>query len=131
MLLIHGLGGTPTELRFIAQRSRPRRPHRLLLPARRPLRDARGAAPLDLAASGTRASRRPTTGCSEHCDIIIAGGLSMGGILATHLAQNRPEDVHGLLLFAPTLRLDGWSMPWYSRVAALRSADCRSGSSSI
>jgi carboxylesterase len=23
--------------------------------------------------------------------------------------------VHGLLLLAPTLRLDGWSMPWYSR----------------
>ena len=40
----------------------------------------------------------------------------MGGILATHLAQNRPEAVHGLLLFAPTLKLDGWSMPWYSRV---------------
>ena len=30
------------------------------------------------------------------------------------LAQNRPEDVHGLLLYAPTLKLDGWSMPWYS-----------------
>ena len=43
----------------------------------------------------------------------------MGGILATHLAQNRPEGVHGLLLFAPTLKLDGWSMPWYSRVLQL------------
>ena len=54
----------------------------------------------------------------------------MGGILATHLAQNRPEGVHGLLLFAPTLKLDGWSMPWYSRVLQLRPADARSGSSS-
>jgi carboxylesterase len=51
----------------------------------------------------------------ERCDTIVAGGLSMGGILAIHLARNRPESVHGLLLFAPTLRLDGWSMPWYSR----------------
>jgi carboxylesterase len=40
----------------------------------------------------------------------------MGAILATHLAHNRPEGVHGLLLYAPTLKLDGWSMPWYSRV---------------
>jgi carboxylesterase len=39
----------------------------------------------------------------------------MGGILAIHLARNRPDSVHGLLLLAPTLRLDGWSMPWYSR----------------
>jgi carboxylesterase len=38
----------------------------------------------------------------------------MGGILAIHLAQNRPGRVHGLLLYAPTLKLDGWSMPWYS-----------------
>jgi len=52
----------------------------------------------------------------EHCDMVVAGGLSMGGILATRLAQNRPEGVDGLLLFAPTLRLDGWSMPWYTRV---------------
>ena len=27
----------------------------------------------------------------EHCDVILAGGLSMGGILALHLAQNRPD----------------------------------------
>jgi carboxylesterase len=40
----------------------------------------------------------------------------MGGILGTLLAQNRPDEVHGLLLLAPTLKLDGWSMPWYSRV---------------
>jgi carboxylesterase len=51
----------------------------------------------------------------ERCDTIVAGGLSMGGILAIHLARNRPDSVHGLLLLAPTLRLDGWSMPWYSR----------------
>src|SRR5262249_28380231 len=24
--------------------------------------------------------------------------------------------VHGLLLYAPTLTLDGWSMPWYLRI---------------
>ena len=38
----------------------------------------------------------------------------MGGILALHLAQQRPDDVHGLLLYAPTLKLDGWAMPWHS-----------------
>ena len=49
----------------------------------------------------------------------------MGGILALRLAQRRPEGVHGLLLFAPTLKLDGWSMPWYSRAAAVTFARCR------
>ena len=50
----------------------------------------------------------------QDCDIVIAGGLSMGALMALHLAHNRPKAVDGLALFAPTLRLDGWSMPWHS-----------------
>jgi len=50
----------------------------------------------------------------EQCDIVLAGGLSMGGILALRLAQQRPDELHGLLLYAPTLKLDGWAMPWSS-----------------
>ena len=42
------------------------------------------------------------------------GGLSMGAILALHLAAERPDDVHAAALFAPTLKLDGWGVPWYS-----------------
>lgn len=52
----------------------------------------------------------------EHCDVIIAGGLSMGGMLAALLALNRPNDVHGLAFYAPTLWMNGWSMPWYARI---------------
>ena len=114
VLLVHGLGGTPIELRFVAQ-NLARAGHTVLC--------------CQLAGHcGTPEELRRSTWkqwyasveaahdrLREHCDIIIAGGLSMGGILATHLASNRPDGVHGLLLFAPTLRLDGWSMPWYSR----------------
>lgn len=115
VLLVHGLGGTPIELRFIAQ-GLARAGHTVLC--------------CQLAGHcGTPEELRRSTWkqwyasveaahdrLREDCDIIVAGGLSMGGILATHLAQNRPDSVHGLLLYAPTLRLDGWSMPWYSRV---------------
>ena len=30
-----------------------------------------------------------------------------------HLAHNRPKAVDGLVLFSPSIILDGWSMPWY------------------
>jgi carboxylesterase len=114
VLLIHGLGGTPIELRFIAQ-TLARAGHTVYC--------------CQLAGHcGTPEELRRSTWqewyasveaahdfLRERCDTIVAGGLSMGGILAIHLARNRPESVHGLLLFAPTLRLDGWSMPWYSR----------------
>ena len=113
VLLIHGLGGTPVELRFIAN-GLARAGHTVYC--------------CQLAGHcGTPEELRRSTWqewyasveaahdqLKEHCDVILAGGLSMGGILAIHLAQNRPAGVHGLLLFAPTLKLDGWSMPWHS-----------------
>jgi carboxylesterase len=115
VLLIHGLGGTPTELRFVAQ-SLARAGHtvscvQLAGHCGTPEELRRSTWP-EWYASVEEAHDR----LREHCDVIVAGGLSMGGILALLLAQRRPESVHGLLLYAPTLKLDGWSMPWYSRV---------------
>jgi carboxylesterase len=114
VLLIHGLGGTPIELRFIAQ-GLARAGHTVLCCQ---LAGHCGT-PEELRRSTWRewyaSVEAAHNKLREHCDVILAGGLSMGGILALHLAQNRPEGVHGLLLYAPTLKLDGWSMPWYSR----------------
>jgi carboxylesterase len=113
VLLIHGLGGTPTELRFVAH-GLARAGHTVYCCQLA----GHCATPEELRRSTWRewyaSVEEAHDRLKERCDIIVAGGLSMGGILATHLAQNRPEDVHGLLLFAPTLKLDGWSMPWYS-----------------
>ena len=47
------------------------------------------------------------------CDTMVVGGLSMGAVLALHLAAQRQDQVHGLALYAPTLWYDGWAMPWY------------------
>jgi carboxylesterase len=114
VLLIHGLGGTPVELRFIAQ-GLARAGHtsyccQLAGHCGTP-EELRRSTWREWYASVEAAHDR----LKEHCDTILVGGLSMGGILALRLAQSRPEAVHGLLLYAPTLKLDGWSMPWYSR----------------
>lgn len=112
-MLIHGLGGTPVELRFIAQ-GLARAGYTVYCCQ---LAGHCGT-PEELRRSGWRewyaSVEEAHDRLSEHCDAILAGGLSMGGILAIHLAQNRPAGVHGLLLYAPTLKLDGWSMPWHS-----------------
>lgn len=115
VLLIHGLGGTPVELRFVAQAL---------------ARAGNTVYSCQLAGHcGTPEELRRSTWhewyasveeahdkLRENCDVIVAGGLSMGGILALHLAHNKPREVQGLLLFAPTLKLDGWSMPWHSKL---------------
>jgi carboxylesterase len=111
-LLIHGLGGTPVELRFVAD-GLARAGHTVHC--------------CQLAGHcGTPAELKSSTWqqwyasveaahdrLSRRCDVVIAGGLSMGGILALRLALERRDQVDGVVLFAPTLHLDGWAMPWY------------------
>lgn len=46
------------------------------------------------------------------CDRIYVGGLSAGALLALKLAADAPKNFAGSLLFAPTLRPNGWSVPW-------------------
>ena len=113
VLLIHGLGGTPVELRFIANGLA-----RAGCTVYSCQLTGHCGTPEELRRSTWQEWYESVEAAhdklKEHCDVVIAGGLSMGGILAIHLAQNRPAGVHGLLLFAPTLKLDGWSMPWHS-----------------
>lgn len=113
ILLIHGLGGTPVELRFIAQ-GLARQGYTVsccqLAGHCGTPEELRQSTWPEWIASVEAAHRE----LAQHCDVILAGGLSMGAILALHLAQARPLGVHGLLLLAPTLKLDGWAMPWYA-----------------
>ena len=111
-LLIHGLGGTPVELRFVAQ-GLARAGHTVLCcqlaghcGTPRQLRDSTWREWADSVEAALDRLR-------EHCDVVIAGGLSMGAVLALHLAHVRRGDVHGLALYAPALKLDGWAMPWH------------------
>ncbi|MBO0763586.1 MAG: alpha/beta fold hydrolase [Hyphomicrobiaceae bacterium] len=113
IVLIHGLGGTPVELRYIAQ-GLARAGHTVLCCQ---LAGHCGT-PEELRRSTWREWYASVEAAhdrlAQRCDVILAGGLSMGGILALRLANERSAGVHGLLLFAPTLKLDGWSMPWHS-----------------
>jgi carboxylesterase len=42
----------------------------------------------------------------ESCDVVVVGGLSMGGTLATRLAQEHGPRVRGLMLVNPAYKLD-------------------------
>jgi carboxylesterase len=53
----------------------------------------------------------------ERCDHVFVGGLSVGALLALHLAARRPELVAGLGVFGATFRYDGWSVPRRARLA--------------
>ena len=111
-LLIHGLGGTPIELKFVAKGLA----RRGFLVHCCQLAGHCGSEADLVATTWHDWYASVVTAFDElraQCDTVLVGGLSMGGVLALHLAAQRPGEVHGLVLYAPTLWYDGWSTPWY------------------
>src|SRR5262245_1852690 len=112
ILLIHGLGGTPVELKFVAQ-ALNRAGHTVYCP----LLVGHGGSDELLNATTWRdwfkSVEAAHDALKERSDVIIAGGLSAGVLLALHLAAKRPQEVDGTLLFSPTFWPDGWAIPRY------------------
>jgi len=112
-LLIHGLGGTPLEMRYVAQ-GLAHAGHTVHVPQLAghcgSSEDLRATRWLDWYGSVEDEHDR----LKDRCDSVVVGGLSMGAILALHHAAGHPHDVAALALYAPTLWLDGWGVPWYA-----------------
>jgi len=117
-LLIHGLGGTPMELRYIAQ-GLARAGHTVHVPQLAghcgTVRELRATCWADWYASVEREQER----LRARCHTIITGGLSVGALLAIHHAARCPDGVAGLALYAPSFWLDGWGIPWYTSLFSL------------
>jgi carboxylesterase len=109
-LLIHGLGGTPVELRFVAQGLT-----RAGFAVYCPLLEGHGGTDEELNATSWQDWYESV--CAAHdelsarCDMVVVGGLSSGALLALHLAAQRPNKVHATLLFSPTIWPNGWAIP--------------------
>ncbi len=112
MLLIHGLGGTPLELKTVARglAARGWTVSCCQLAGHCGTEDDLLATTwADWFASAERALAE----LERECDTILVGGLSIGAMIALRLAALNPDRVHGSILFAPTMWYDGWAVPWY------------------
>ncbi len=110
VLLIHSLGGTPVELRFVAQSLA-----RLGYTVHCPLLPGLGAN-TDISGLSTwkdwyQSVQTAHDALCETCDTVLVGGLSAGAMLALKLAADRPDRVKALMLFAPTIFPNGWAIP--------------------
>ncbi|WP_297838206.1 alpha/beta fold hydrolase [Pseudomonas sp.] len=110
VLLIHGLTGTPTELRRVAQ-GLAKRGYTVYVPT---LAGHCGDN-ADLQATGWKdwyeSVRKTFVGIRQRHEQVIVGGLSMGAVLSMHMAAEHPGQVAGLMLYSTTLRYDGWNIP--------------------
>lgn len=115
VLLVHGLGGTPIEMRYVAL-ALSRAGYTVSVPQLA----GHCATEAELKFSHWQdwyaTIDRELDEMRKTCDTVIVGGLSAGAVLSLHLAANRPDDVHGVACMAPTVWLNGWSVPWYARL---------------
>ena len=118
VLLIHGLTGTPTEMRKLGKglNKAGLTDHCMQLAGHCGDVD-------DLLATGWRdwyaSVQRAADAMLTKVDTLFVGGLSMGALLALKLAADRPEQIAGVGVYGATFRYDGWSVPWTANLSFL------------
>jgi len=113
VVLIHGLTGTPNEMRFLANYLN-KKGYTVICPrlanhgeSIRVLKHSRWEEFYE------SVRKIFTEGeLKDHKGPVFTGGLSMGALLALLLADEFPDRVSGVCCLAPTLFYDGWNTPW-------------------
>lgn len=110
IMLVHGLGGTPVEMKNVAKNL-----NRYGFSVLCPLLAGHCSTEADLIATTwndwTASVETAYDRMAEQMDVIFVGGLSAGAVLSLYAAQRKPGGVRGLALYSTTLRWDGWSIP--------------------
>lgn len=118
VLLIHGLTGTPAEMRLLGKGLNKQgfTIYGVQLAghcaAMEDLVTSRWTDWLSSVESGLQRFGR-------HVDHVVVAGLSMGSLLSLAVAQKHPDKVAGVGALSTTFRYDGWSIPSYTRLAFL------------
>ena len=118
VLLIHGLTGTPMEMRLLGKGL-----NRAGFTVHGMQLAGHCGNAEDLLATGWRdwyaSVEKAADEMLEKVDHLFVGGLSMGALLALKLAADRPQQVAGVGVYGATFRYDGWSIPWLARLSFL------------
>jgi carboxylesterase len=116
ILLIHGLTGTPMEMRLLGLGLHIRG----YTVAGMQLAGHCGNVE-DLLATGREdwygSVQQAADNLRRKVDHLFVAGLSMGALLALKLAADRPDEVAGVGVYGATFRHDGWAIPRLARLS--------------
>jgi carboxylesterase len=118
VLLIHGLTGTPMEMRLLGKglNNAGYTVHGMQLAGHcGNVEDLLATGWRDWYASVERAAHE----LAGKVDHLFVGGLSMGALLALKLAADHPKMVAGVGVYGATFRYDGWNIPWKAKLSFL------------
>jgi len=112
VILVHGLTGTPNEMKFLANFLN-KMGYSVICP-----RLVNHGEPLDILKHTKwqdfyQSVRESFIKLNETEELIFVSGLSMGALLALLLAEEFKDRIAGVSCLSPTLFYDGWNMPWY------------------
>jgi len=126
VLLIHGLTGTPSEMRFVAKGLNRNgfTVHAMQLAGH-------CGDEADLLKTGWHDWYQSVCDAADRLrgevDQMFVAGLSMGALLALKLAADRPDQIDGLGLYGTTFVYDGWTIPWIGRLSFMLPLVCGLG----
>jgi carboxylesterase len=116
VLLIHGLTGTPMEMKLLGKGL-----NRAGFTVHGMQLAGHCGNVEDLLATGWRdwyaSVEQAADALLGKVDQLFVGGLSMGALLALKLAAERPQQVAGVGVYGATFRYDGWSIPKLARLS--------------
>lgn len=112
-ILVHGLTGSPHEMRFLAH-SLNEKGYSVILP-----RLANHGRPIEILRNSKwqdfyNSVRDAFMQVKQNNEMIFAAGLSMGALLVLLLADEFEDKITAVSCLSPTLFYDGWNVPWYS-----------------
>jgi carboxylesterase len=116
VLLIHGLTGTPTEMRLVGKGLNRAgfTVHGMQLAGHCGTEEDLLATDWNDWYASVEAAAEELRGKVDH---LFVAGLSMGALLALKLAAERPEWIDGVGVYGATFRYDGWSIPWTGKLS--------------
>jgi len=126
VLMIHGLTGTPTEMRLVAKGL-----HRNGFTVYGMQLAGHCGDEADLLETGWhdwyQSVREAADRLRRDVDHLFVTGLSMGALLALKLAADQPDQVDGLGLYGTTFFYDGWTIPWIGKLSFMLPLVCGLG----
>lgn len=111
VLLVHSLGGSPLELKFVAN-ALSRQGYTVYCPVVPGITHGTDVSGMSTWRDWYKAVEDAFVELRKHCDHIVIGGASAGAVLALRLAALHADEAPGVILFAPTLAVNGWAIPW-------------------